>query len=148
MNSEIEQILESLPEEQKTNFYEKVKKQAQEAVKLVVEEKKKEEEQKQFKATGHWETEDDELKITLDIEEDSKTEIKLHIGDNVQFSWNKKEFFNFCKLLEDACNVLSDEDKSPRDISETINSIAKIISTSPFYIRPRMPFRSKFFHLH
>lgn len=149
MNNELDQILESLSEEEKTSFYDKVKKQAQEAVKIAAEEKKKREANKEFKATGHWETEDDDLKIALDIEEDNKTEIKFNLSNDVAFSLSKKEFFNFCRLLEDAYSTLNEEEgKSPKDISETINSIAKIISASPYFIRPRLPFRSKIFHIH
>ena len=152
MNEDLEKILESLPEEEKNNFYEKVKKQAQDAVKKIEEQKKKEEEAKKFKASGHWETENDEIKISADIEQEDSKRIHFNIGSESEFYLDKNSFFNFAKMVEDIYEKTKEfpELKLPNCPSDSwqnyINEISKKISDFANY--DYAPFRNtKIFHI-
>ena len=152
MNKELDHILESLSEEERKSFYENVKKQAQDAVKLSSEQKRIKDEQSKFKATGHWETEDeDNVKISIDIDEENRKLINFSIDDGaIKFSLGKKTFFNFCKLLADVHDALKEYKNRTIPMSDelvdTINSIADTISCNPYLARMK-PFRSKIFHI-
>ena len=134
MSEELEKILESLPEEEKQSFMEKVKAQAQNAVKMAAERKEKEEEEKKFKASGHWETEEkDGIKMSLDVNSEDRKQINFKIGE-VEFSLSKNEFFNFAKLLTDAFESLNDEEEKSKLSDDPwlkyVDDIAKNISNA------------------
>ena len=152
MSEELNEILNSLSEEEKKSFIEKVKEQAKNAVKAFEEKKKQEEEQKKFKATGHWESEDNEIKMTADIKEDNKDTIEFTAGktdDPVKFSMKKNEFFNFFKMLEEVNSFVKEEENLTIPASdpwfEYINDIAKSISNASRLCSPCR--RSRIFHI-
>ena len=149
---ELNKLLSELPEDEQSKLMENVKTQVQNSLKMAAEKKKKEEQKKQFKATGHWETQTEEKdsKITLDITEDNKNEIIFDFNEgDISFALTKKEFFNFYKLLTDAYNSLKEDSKSTEslfsdDMLEKIKTIADSLYIPNGY---RKPFRTKIFHI-
>lgn len=150
MNEELEKILEILPEEEKRSFIEKVKQQAQSAVKAAEEKKKLEEERKNFKASGHWETEEDGgIKISIDVDAEDRKLIHFNINNGEeQFSFDKSAFFNFAELVSDAYSALKEEKKST-EIGDPwfdyVSSIAKNIANTTRFATPIK--RGKIFHI-
>ena len=158
MNEELEKILEILPEEEKRSFIEKVKQQAQSAAKKQEEERKKkeeerkklEEERKNFKASGHWETEEDGgIKISIDVDAEDRKLIHFNINNGEeQFSFDKNAFFNFAELVSDAYSALKEEKKST-EIGDPwfdyVSSIAKNIANPTRFATPIK--RGKIFHI-
>jgi hypothetical protein len=153
MNTEeLTKLLGELPEDEQAKLIDKVKTQVQNSIKMAAEKKKREELKKQFKATGHWETqtEEEDSKITLDITEDNKNEIIFDFNEgDISFALSKKEFFNFYKLVTDAYNSLKESPDSTEslfseDMLEKIKSLANSIYIPNGY---RKPFRTKIFHI-
>ena len=153
MSEELEKILESLPEEEKNSFIERVKAQAENAVKLAAERKEKEEEKKRFKASGHWEAEEkDGIKMSLDIDSEDRKQINFKIGEN-EFSLSKNDFFNFAKLLNDAYGSLSEEKDGENAVLsddpwfDYISSIANNITNASLALNWPNRRRNKFFRI-
>ena len=143
---ELKDIIKNLSEEEQKNFFDKVKQQAQSAAKTAAERKKKEEEKKKFKASGHWESEDNEIKMTADIKEEEKDKIEFTVGkidEPIKFSMSKNEFFNFFKMLEEVHSFVKEEEEKHTDYSwqKYLTDIANAISSSTSDLRDYRPRR-------
>ena len=128
MNEELNQLLEGLSEEQKAKFMEKVKKDAEVAVKTAAAEKEKEEAKKLFKATGNWETETSDYKFKATINDDSKKFVDITFVDHnapkcdksydgITMRLKKEEFFNFVKMLNDVYSSVKEENTEENENS-------------------------------
>ena len=138
MFDELKSIISNLSEEEQKNFYEKVKLQAQAEANSAAERKKKEEESKKFKASGHWESSDNETSMSIDIKEEQKDQIEFTLSskteDTIKFSMTKNEFFNFSKMVQEAYNFTKEE-QTEDAWKKYITDIANAISSSPSFIR-------------
>ncbi len=121
MSEELSKILEGLSEEQKNAFKEKGKKDAEKVVKSAAEEREKEEAKKMFKATGHWEYSDESTKLTADISEEDKKNIKIKLDEKNVIELSKSEFFNLYTLLSDVFSSVNEES----DKDDIVDSIRK-----------------------
>ena len=129
MSEELEKILEGLTEEQKNAFMEKVKKDAELAVKTAAVEKEKEEAKKLFKATGHWEYSDENNKLTADISEENKKVINIQLDEQNVIELSKEEFFNLFALLKDVySSVKEDDTKFQNDVLASLREWQKKMS--------------------
>lgn len=151
MSEELEKILESLPEEERKSFIEKVKVQAQNAVKVLEENKKKEEEKKKFKASGQWETENDEFKASLEINSEDMKSINVSINTkDIHFALTKNEFFNFAKMVEDAYSSLKEDNEKPSAIEDSVYKYVRDIANRISDMHSLMDYpcrRGKIFHI-
>jgi len=108
-NMEIEKLLEGLSEEQKAKFLEKVKKDAEKAVKTAAEEREKEEAKKLFSGFGSWDLEDGGKKYKAVIDQNDRKYIKIFLGNDHIIELSKSEFFNIQKLLSRVYKSVKDE---------------------------------------
>ena len=151
MTDELNELIKSLPEEEKRNFFEKVKLQAQSAVKTAAEKNKKEEEKKTFKASGLWESSDQETTMTIDIKEEQRDQIEFYLSskdeESIQFSMTKNEFFNFAKMVEEA-HKFTKEEESDDSWKKYITDIANALESSVLELRePRQRRRNGIFYI-
>lgn len=123
MSEELEKILEGLNEEQKTAFMDQVKKYAEKAVKSAAKAKEKEEAKKNFSTAGHWEYSDENVKLTADISEKDKKNIRIKLDEKNVIELSKSEFFNLYGLLSDVFSSVKEEEKLGKDA--IIDSIRK-----------------------